>query len=220
MTDKANVYSRRYKGEAQGKGKFGKMKAENVKQETAKKETKHKIVDAFWNLYRTTSIEKITVKKITDACGIYRTTFYLHFADVYAILEEIEADLLKDMRDITAEVRSTAEEREDLMKDIQRSLVKNYEYLRVLLDGTHDPIFTGEYKKEMVKRMCVGYGIDPASLDDCSAKIIQVTFSTLIDMLMNLLENPELTYERVAKILSGYMQNGIINTIKDLANIR
>lgn len=198
----------------------GKMKTESVKQETAKRETKRKIVDAFWNLYKTTSIEKITVKKITDACGIYRTTFYLHFADVYAILEEIEADLLKDMREITAEARLTAEEREALMADIQRSLVKNYGYLRVLLDGTHDPKFTEDYKRELIKRMSVGYGIDFASLDDCSRKIIQVTFSTLVDMLMNLLENSELPYERVAKILSGYMKNGIINTIKDLANIR
>ncbi len=34
-------------------------------------------------------IDKITVKKVTDYIGITRNTFYYHYQDIYALLEEI-----------------------------------------------------------------------------------------------------------------------------------
>ncbi|MBV7276677.1 TetR/AcrR family transcriptional regulator [Clostridiaceae bacterium UIB06] len=63
----------------------------------ARKHTEDKIIHAFWELYKTQKIEKITVKSITDACGIHRATFYLHYQDVYAILEHIEASLMQSL---------------------------------------------------------------------------------------------------------------------------
>ena len=195
----------------------GNVRGEYVKQENAKRETKRKIVDAFWELYKVTNIEKITVKKITDACGIYRTTFYLHFADVYAILEEIEAHLMRDMKSIAVDVAENQEDKSRLMHDVQTSLVKYYEYLRVLLDGTHHPEFARTYKKELVKRMSMAYDIELPSMNVCDQKIVEITFSTVIDMFLGLVEELDLSCERVTDILSGYMRDGVINTIKDLA---
>ena len=62
-----------------------------------KRGTADRIVREFWKLYKKTNIEKITVKNITDASGIYRTTFYLHFSDVYEVLEDIERKLLEEL---------------------------------------------------------------------------------------------------------------------------
>ena len=39
-------------------------------------QTKQNFVDAFWELYKKYSIEKITVKQITDKAGYNRATFY------------------------------------------------------------------------------------------------------------------------------------------------
>lgn len=197
----------------------GNTKNECLKQESAKRETKKKIVEAFWKLYKEMNIERITVKKITDACGIYRTTFYLHFADVYAILEEIEERLMQDVKQIPVGKNLSPDAQEFLRAQIQENLVENYEYLRILLDGVHHPEFAGSYKRELVRRMSAAYGLDLAAMDVCNQKIAEVTFSAMIDMLLRLVDDLDLSYVGAAAILSGYMNYGMVNTIKKASNI-
>lgn len=51
--------------------------------------TKMAITNCFIELSQEMPIEKITVTEITKRCGINRNTFYYHYQDVYALLEEI-----------------------------------------------------------------------------------------------------------------------------------
>jgi len=51
--------------------------------------TKKAIIEAFIKLADTTPIEKISVKQITDMCGINRNTFYYHYEDIYALVKDI-----------------------------------------------------------------------------------------------------------------------------------
>jgi AcrR family transcriptional regulator len=55
-------------------------------------------MDAFWSLYRTKRIEKISIKEITDKAGYNRGTFYEYFKDVYDVLEQIENELLVKLK--------------------------------------------------------------------------------------------------------------------------
>ncbi len=49
--------------------------------------TKQAMYHALKNLISTKSINKITIKDITDTCGLNRQTFYYHFKDIYDLLE-------------------------------------------------------------------------------------------------------------------------------------
>lgn len=51
--------------------------------------TKKAICEAFVELLAKKPLEKITVKDITDYTGISRNTFYYHYQDVPALLEDI-----------------------------------------------------------------------------------------------------------------------------------
>ena len=51
--------------------------------------TKQAIMDGFIELSKQMPIDKITVKKVTDYIGSTRNTFYYHYQDIYALLEEI-----------------------------------------------------------------------------------------------------------------------------------
>lgn len=51
--------------------------------------TKLAIIESFIQLSKEMPIEKITVTKITEKCGINRNTFYYYYQDAYALLEEI-----------------------------------------------------------------------------------------------------------------------------------
>lgn len=51
--------------------------------------TKKAIQTAFLSILDEKLLGKITVKDITDRCGISRNTFYYHYQDIPALLEEI-----------------------------------------------------------------------------------------------------------------------------------
>lgn len=57
-------------------------------------QTKKQLEQAFWQLFLQRPIEKITVKQVTTQANLHRSTFYLHYADVYQVLENIEQRLL------------------------------------------------------------------------------------------------------------------------------
>jgi probable dihydroxyacetone kinase regulator len=65
--------------------------------------TKKAIADSLKELTKEKSFDKISVKDISEKCGINRQTFYYHFVDKYALLEWIyQTELLeKILADVT-----------------------------------------------------------------------------------------------------------------------
>ena len=61
--------------------------------------TKKAIQDAFLALLEERPLNKITVKDIVEACGINRNSFYYHFEDLPALLEEIIAERVQELID-------------------------------------------------------------------------------------------------------------------------
>ncbi len=49
--------------------------------------TKSMIADNFIELLKTNTIEKITIKMLSEKCDINRQTFYYHFRDIYDLME-------------------------------------------------------------------------------------------------------------------------------------
>ena len=48
-----------------------------------------KLAASFRELVKKSSVEKITIKEITDGAGLIRPTFYHHFKDKYDLIEWI-----------------------------------------------------------------------------------------------------------------------------------
>ena len=51
--------------------------------------TRKAIMISFWTLLEERPLNKISIKDIVEACGINRNTFYYHFQDIPALIEEI-----------------------------------------------------------------------------------------------------------------------------------
>lgn len=193
--------------------------------EGGKQETKNRIIQAFWGLYRTTSIEKITVKNITDACGIYRTTFYLHFADVYAVLEMIESELMKEVRALgsekgAGETPACQRKPQETMREVYEMLKRNYGYLSILLDEQRNPEFSQSYKAELALQICRICHVDQGRGSEKKEAVIKRTFSGIIDMMFDWAGSALLTFEEAAGIMEGYLQEGIFATLdRDMSDI-
>lgn len=68
------------------------------KQPQITEQTRGNLTQAFWELYLDRPIEKITVREITERAGYNRATFYLYFRDVYDLFEQLEGEILSQVR--------------------------------------------------------------------------------------------------------------------------
>lgn len=66
--------------------------------------TKKLIRQGLVELSRTKSIQKITVKELTDKVEINRGTFYLHYNDVYSLIESIEDEVFSEFEEEMASI--------------------------------------------------------------------------------------------------------------------
>lgn len=56
------------------------------------------LADTLKKLMKKKSINKVTIKEITDECGVTRRTFYNHFNDIYELLEWIyEHEIIEEL---------------------------------------------------------------------------------------------------------------------------
>lgn len=65
-----------------------------MKTDRRTKYTKMVIREALLSLLHNRPIEKITVSDLCARAEISRPTFYLHYADLYALLDEIGEDMI------------------------------------------------------------------------------------------------------------------------------
>ncbi len=69
-----------------------------------KQQTRKTIQDAFIQLLGETSVEHITAVSVAQKAGINRSTFYVYYEDVYALLSDIEESILRIIRDHSEEL--------------------------------------------------------------------------------------------------------------------
>jgi AcrR family transcriptional regulator len=62
--------------------------------------TQQLIKAAFFELIDKIGFEKITVQNLTQNAAINRSTFYLHYADKYDLLNKLEEEVLEGLREI------------------------------------------------------------------------------------------------------------------------
>ena len=61
--------------------------------------TKRSLAKALSQLLQRQSLDEITIRQVTDLCGINRQTFYYHFNDIYDLFRwSFANDILNDMR--------------------------------------------------------------------------------------------------------------------------
>ena len=92
----------------------------NIKYQT----TEARIKNCFISLLEKKDIQAITINEICNACHISRTTFYVHFEDIYALLNSIELE----MGTCLSSFIINHETKELLLS--KRSLYKMFEYIK------------------------------------------------------------------------------------------
>ena len=101
-------------------------------------------------------IQDISIKELTDLADVNRGTFYLHYKDVFDLLEQTEDDLLNDLR-ATLDSFTTEKIRNDsesVFEAIYQIGEKNSDMTRILLSENGDIKFMGKLKT-LVRTYCL-----------------------------------------------------------------
>lgn len=176
--------------------------------------TRRALVDSFWNLYCEKSIEKITVKEIVAGAGVYRSTFYEYFADVYNVLDEIKKGLVESY--LETSLRFKKEERfEVVLEDLLQFYDKNGEYVAVLLGPNGDREF---YKTAKELIIATFYSrIDTTENELQRDLVFEIMSSSVISVLNYWHEHKEtLELREVLMESSEFLKKGMLPYFKKL----
>lgn len=114
-----------------------------------KTNVEQRLAESFKKLAMKTSIEKITIKEITDGAGVIRPTFYNHFQDKYELLEWlIRTEILNPAMPLMKEGNLT----ESLMQIFTNLMQEKEFYSKVVrLEGQHScEVIARKFVKEVL----------------------------------------------------------------------
>lgn len=176
--------------------------------------TRQALIDAFWKLYCERPIEKITIKDITDSAGLYRSTFYEYFQDSYAILEEIESNLLKSYDSLISnvpDIQTVAEAKELLIV----FYAQNAEHIAILTGPEGDPQFVVKIKHKVAD---VLQNLFPNHLNSLEADLFIETAASTVISILNYwyAHKSELTMEEVLAISSKFFIHGLLPFFQEI----
>lgn len=100
-------------------------------------------------------VQNITVKELTDYVNLNRGTFYLHYKDIFDLLEHMENDLLDEFLQIN-HAHSAVEmngKPYPLLYDLFKFLKKNQNFVRLVLVTIQEQKFVSKLKKILRERM-------------------------------------------------------------------
>ena len=113
--------------------------------------SKKLIRQAFANaLQEKKDITKVTVKEIVERAHISKSTFYCHYQDIYAVIEEFEQEIMDLLEKNLGEYVNTEKDLMPFIDKIILTLGENEELYKMLISASVSCMFV-----EKLKRLCV-----------------------------------------------------------------
>ena len=115
--------------------------------------TKNDLKTALIDLLKTVDIKKISVTDITQKANINRGTFYLHYADIYDMVNKMEHEVFEDLIDIVTRNVDHLEKEEYYYPIIEVATYAkaNKDFFKAMTSVNGDLNFESKIKRELMK---------------------------------------------------------------------
>lgn len=112
------------------------------------RKTKAALRAGLIKLMQTKSIREITVRELVEEVDINRSTFYLHYADIYDMLNKIEEELLEELVTVTTKHKHEYynEKLHEYLEEVFTILLENVDICNLLMSPNGDINFTSKVK--------------------------------------------------------------------------
>lgn len=119
------------------------------------RKTKKHLREGLAKLLQEKPVKSITVREISDLVDINRGTFYLHYKDIYDMMEQIQDEMFEEFNAIIDAHRLTPQNAtiRPMLKDIFLYLSDNAEMAKVFMSKNGDAFFVDRLK-DVIKEKC------------------------------------------------------------------
>lgn len=130
------------------------MKSETLDRRVRK--TRQQLRHCLAVLLKEKKVQEITVREITEMADLNRGTFYLHYKDVFDLMEKVEQDLLDELDTALQKYQAQDLHRKPSMifTDVFVCVQENAEMVQILLGENGDLNFVNQIK-ERVREKCL-----------------------------------------------------------------
>jgi AcrR family transcriptional regulator len=186
------------------------------KQTEITEQTRQNLIEAFWSLYITKRIDKITVKEITNKAGYNRGTFYEYFQDVYEMLEVIENFSLPTLDELPP-LMDVDTHSPTFIHSFMQLYQEKYKYYNHLLGENGDPAFQRKLKNSLkssiIQALEIKGNIDLVEIDFMLEYILSGMIGILIYMFQ---QKPNLPEEKIVSLQYALMQGDMLNKLQKM----
>ncbi len=129
----------------------------NVKQDTTDRrvrKTRAALKAALTSMLQERNVKDISVKELTELADVNRGTFYLHYKDVFDLMEQCEADLLGEFETMLVGIsgQEFITRPGDVFERIYKLCKENADFVRVLLGENGDIKFLNNMNSFLKER--------------------------------------------------------------------
>lgn len=114
--------------------------------------TKMLLKQGMIKLLKEKKISQINVKELCSTAGINRSTFYLHYANSFELLENIEVEIIENTRDYLKKIES-ADDGTTYILAFLTYIKENEELFRVMLLSNDNMLFPQRLINEMLSNI-------------------------------------------------------------------
>lgn len=112
--------------------------------------TEKAIKNAFIELRSKKALEKITIKELCGLACINKSTFYSHYADIYALSETLERETVKSIVDITSRNQEYSNKNPELfVRELCLSFVAHKSLIGILFSGKEESRLANRLDEEI-----------------------------------------------------------------------
>lgn len=119
--------------------------------------TRNAIINAFLELRSTKPLEKITVRELSEKAVINKSTFYLHYTDVYNLSEKLETELIDSILASLPHPEYLISKPEQGIEDLYNSIISHYSMIRILFSGSRAPFLLECFEPKLKALICEKY---------------------------------------------------------------
>lgn len=121
------------------------------------RKTKRSIRAAFLELRKNRTLEKITVKELSELAEISKGTFYLHYKDIYDLSDQLQRALIADIIGTVPDPELFYSDPQNAHTMIREAFAENHAAVRTLFSGSQAAVLPILIEKEIRQRIFERY---------------------------------------------------------------
>lgn len=115
--------------------------------------TRRSIINAFIELRAKKSLEKITVKELSEIALINKATFYSHFTDIYDLSEQLEKETIENILKDIPHPDNLIVNPKQAVAELALALMSQESLVSILFSGSRASILASRLETELKEKI-------------------------------------------------------------------